>query len=352
MNEIHINGKWLAQSLTGTQRYANEMVRALLTLAPERRFVVDVPADASVPQWLTDSGARVDRSRWSGVAFEQLHLPIASRGALLLNFAGPAPLLKRKQLVTMHDATPFRFSATFRRSFVAFYAVMYFLLSRTAAHLVTVSRFSAGELAEYLRVPAERFTVAHCAADGFDTVAERAPELADTTDVSSSFVVVGTLAQHKNLPDPVNALVSEGYWTIVVGASGNPQVFSDASPLATGATVAGRLDDAELAYLYRHCRALVFPSRYEGFGLPVIEAQTSGCPVICSDAAAIPEVASDAAIYFAPNDTQAMLDGVRRISEDSGLRAKLIRMGHENTQRFSWHLSAERVLEAISPSSR
>ncbi|WP_461665206.1 glycosyltransferase family 4 protein [Gordonia sputi] len=350
MREIHINGKWLAQSMTGTQRYANEMVRALLTLAPERRFVVDVPADAEVPEWLVDSGARVHRSRWSGVAFEQLDLPLTTRGALLLNFAGPAPLLKRKQLVTMHDATPFRFSSTFRRSFVAFYAVMYFLLSRTAAHLVTVSRFSAGELADFLHVPAERFDVAHCAADGFDAVDEHAPDLGDTVDIAKSVVVVGTLAQHKNLPEPVNALVSEGFPVIVVGASGNPQVFSDASPLAAGATVAGRLDDAELAYLYRHCRALVFPSRYEGFGLPVVEAQVSGCPVVCSDAASIPEVAGEAAVFFAPGDAQAMIDAVRRVSEDTGLRTKLIRMGHDNARRFSWRLSAERVLEAITPS--
>lgn len=351
MTEIHVNGKWLAQSMTGTQRYADEMVRALMELSSDHRFVIHVPADAQIPQWLNESGAQIRHARWTGLAFEQFHLPAVTRGSLLLNFAGPAPLLKRRQLVTMHDATPFRFSSTFRRSFVSFYAVMYFLLSRTASHLVTVSHFSASELADFLRVPSERFVVAYCAADEFDAIEAITPELAEKVDVPGSLVVVGTLAQHKNLPAPVNALVGEGFSVVVVGASGNPQVFSEASPLSPGAVVAGRLSDGELAWLYRHCRALVFPSRYEGFGLPVLEAQVSGCPVICSDAASLPEVAGDAALFFAPDDTQAMLDAVHSVSDDDSVRTELIHLGKRNRERFSWRLSAQRVLDAITSSA-
>ena len=96
---------------------------------------------------------------FGGHLFEQIYLPVATAGRLLLNFAGPAPLLKRRQLVTMHDATPFRFSETFRRDFVASFYLMNFILGRTALQLQTVSNFSADELADVLGVPAHRFMV-------------------------------------------------------------------------------------------------------------------------------------------------------------------------------------------------
>ena len=162
-----------------------------------------VPAGADVPDWLAQR-AEIRRGPTKAVVFEQIYLPVATAGQLLLNFAGPAPLLKRRQLVTMHDATPFRFPQTFRRTFVGFYAVMYGALGRYARHLVTVSHFSAGELGSVLRIPHARFTVAGCAAD---RLTEVDPERPDVAGVDGSFyLVVGTLATHKNLPAPVRAI--------------------------------------------------------------------------------------------------------------------------------------------------
>ena len=139
--------------------------------------------------------------------FEQIYLPAATLGEILLNFAGPAPLLKRRQLVTMHDATPFRYPRTFRHSFVAFYYVMYFLLARTARQLVTVSSFSAGELADVLRVPVDRFIIAGCAADALTRTEPVKPDMATHP---GAYIVVGTLAKHKNLSRAVAAMYRIG----------------------------------------------------------------------------------------------------------------------------------------------
>ena len=196
--EVHVNGKWLAQRLTGTQRYANEIVRSIVSTCC-MNLVIHVPSDAEVPEWAIQPHVEIRRAPFNGVVFEQLYLPFASAGKLLLNFAGPAPLMKRRQLVTMHDATPFRFPRTYRRTFVAFYFAMYFLVSRTALQLVTVSRFSAEDLGKVLRVPASRFIVAGCAADSLVDVESAEPALDVTGD---HYLVVGTLAQHKNLLDP------------------------------------------------------------------------------------------------------------------------------------------------------
>ncbi len=146
MSRVHINGKWLAQPVTGTQRYAAEMVGAIMSMN-RLELVVHLPSGVGVPKSMVRHGVRIRRAPVSGVLFEQFYLPVATAGELLLNFAGPAPLLKRRQLVTMHDATPFRYPSTFSRVFVAFYALMYWVLGRDSAataHRIAVQRDRVG----------------------------------------------------------------------------------------------------------------------------------------------------------------------------------------------------------------
>ncbi|WP_395308426.1 glycosyltransferase family 1 protein [Mycobacterium sp. AMU20-3851] len=351
MTTLHVNGKWLAQRLTGTQRYAGEIVHAILR-EDSVDLVVHVPAGATVPEWLTHPRATIRIAPVKGVVFEQLYLPVVTAGRLLLNFAGPAPLLKKRQLVTMHDATPFRHPHTFRRAFVWFYYVSYFLLGRRADRLVTVSHFSAAELDDVLGIPAERFTVAGCAADALVGITPARPDLDGLT--GPFYLMVGTMARHKNLTAPVTAVAESGRTVVVVGASGNQQVFSDAAPLNGRAVIAGRLSDAELSWLYRNAAALVFPSKYEGFGLPPLEAQSLGCPVLSSAAASLPEVAGAGAVYFDPDDPQTLLAALDRLESDPALVAELRRLGSENASRYRWQSSARAVLDtlgAAQPSS-
>lgn len=344
MSRLHVNGKWLEQRLTGTQRYANEIVRAIDSLGAVE-LVVHVPSGAVVPDWLSQSSnVRIRTAPVKGVVFEQLYLPIVTAGRLLLNFAGPAPIVKRRQLVTMHDATPFRYPQTFTKAFVTFYRVAYTVLGRTARQLVTVSHFSARELDETLGIPVRRFAVVGCAADALAHVAPTAPafELVDPF-----YLVVGTVAVHKNLTAPVAALAASGRTVVVVGASGNQQAFSAASSLPKETVIAGHLTDAELAWLYRNAKALVFPSKYEGFGLPPLEAQKLGCPVVTSSAGSLPEVVGDAGLYFDPDDPTTLLDALTELESSDGLAGDLKRRGFINAERFSWRASAILILQSL-----
>jgi glycosyltransferase involved in cell wall biosynthesis len=344
MAPIHVNGKWLAQRMTGTQRYADEIVRAIIA-TDTVDLVVHVPAGVQVPPWLNHPRVDIRHSRATGVLFEQVCLPIVTAGRLLVNFAGPAPLLKRRQLVTMHDATPFRYPETFRTSFVLFYLVAYYLLGRYAHRLVTVSHFSAAELDDVLGIPADRFVVAGCAADGLADVAPVRPAI-DGTD-RPFYLVVGTLAKHKNLSETIETICESGRDVVVVGASGDQRVFSAASALSRRAVIAGWLSDAELAWLYRNARTLVFPSRYEGFGIPPLEAQTLGCPVVTSDAASLPEVVGEGALYFdssCPSNLAAQLD---RLESDPALADQLRARGLQNAGRYSWSESARTILKSL-----
>ena len=341
---VLINGKWLSAQASGMQRYAGEVARRVLDLDPAARVVV--PRDAALPDWLP--AGRVMRSRLRGIAFEQLALPVRARGAMLLNFAGPAPLLKRDQLVVMHDVTPARFPRTFSRRFVLWYSVLYRVLARRARHLATVSEFSRGELAEVLGVDPARFALAPNGHEHAFEARADAAELTLGTELAARtaddyVLCVGTLTPSKNLGPVTRALAAAGIPVVVVGAAGARRVFADDSALdAPGIHLAGRISDGELALLLRNARALVFPSLYEGFGLPVVEAQALGCPVVASDATSIPEVAGEGALYFDPLRPE---DAVARVRElIPAERRRLISHGHRNVERFSWDRTAAILL--------
>ena len=347
-HRVSVNGKWLSQAVTGTQRYATEVASRLVARDPER-YVLRLPADAPVPAW-APTGLRVARSRWRGVAFEQVALPWAARHELLLSLGGPAPALARRQVVTMHDAGVFRVPESYSRAFRTWYRFLYRTVAPRAAAVLTVSRFSAGELAEALGLPESRFTVA---ANGADHVDDIEPVRPDLPFVDEPFLLcVGTPAAHKNLALPLAALGTGPRPLVVVGAVSAERVFGtptdgpEAEP-APAAVVLGRISDGEVVWLYRHADVLVFPSRYEGFGLPVVEAQRLGCPVVCSDAASLPEVAGAGAVYFAPDDPISLRAALEEVDSD---REGWSGRGRSNAERFRWAdtvAAIEQVLERV-----
>ncbi len=338
--QLTINGKWLGARQSGMQRFAGEVARRVLDLEPDARVLV--PRGAELPSWLP--AERTSRSRFRGIAFEQLALPWMARGTMLLNLAGAAPLVAREQLVVMHDATPARFPTTFSRAFVLWYSIMNRVLSRRSRQLSTVSEFSRTELSDVLGVPADRFTVTPNGAGHLPLVPgiENADLEARMTD--PYIVCVGNLTPNKNLAPVTTALARAGRNVIVVGAGGTNRVYAQQSGLdEPGIWLAGRLDDAELALVISRAEALVFPSLYEGFGLPIVEAQALGCPVIASDRTSVPEVAGDGALYFDPSDPQQAVDLVRGL--DAAGRQQLIARGYRNAARFSWDATAASIVD-------
>lgn len=352
---VLVNAKWTSQPLTGTQRYAAELLRAVVAADP-RQFEFVFPADGVVPTWLAPHTA-YRRLRSRGLFFEQVALPWVARGRQLVSLSGPAPIFARQQVVALHDAAVFAHPQTFSRAFVLWYRLMYRALARSRATLVTVSPFSAHELAAALQVPATRFIVIPNGSDHVDRLAEADPGIGR----SSGFVLcLGTRARHKNLSGPLAAMAGAGIPTVVVGAGTDGRVFApdgdieglsgSVDPHEAAPQFLGRLTDGEILWLYRRADALLFPSRYEGFGLPVVEAQRAGCPVVASDAAAVPDTAGSGAVLVSPDDTHAMVEAVRRLRADAQARAALVEAGRHNAARFTWAQSAELLRTALGSS--
>lgn len=107
----------------------------------------------------------------------------------------------------------------------------------------------------------------------------------------------------------------------------------------------GRVDDSELINLYQNAYAFIFPSFYEGFGIPPLEAQSCGCPVLASNKASIPEILGESALYFDPFNEEEIVLAMISIIKDENIRLDLIKKGHENIIRFSWEISADKMIE-------
>jgi glycosyltransferase involved in cell wall biosynthesis len=348
---LAVNGRFLSQATTGTQRYALELTTRLAA-RHGRRVVVHVPRGTPVPA-VIEQAADVRESWASGQVFEQVVLPWLARRDLLLSLGGPAPVLARSQVATLHDVSVFRHPETYSRGFRTWYRGMYRLLARRAVRVLTVSSFSAGELAAVLRMPAGRVSVVPNGGDHVDRFTPAQPDLgsveARLVDGEPWVLCVGTFARHKNLVPALDALEEAGISSVVVGARGGNRVFADAGEGRWNrATFAGRLSDDELAWLYRRATALVFPSLYEGFGIPVVEAQRLGCPVVALRAGPMAEVAGDGAVLCDPAEPQQVVRAVREIAADPARRSALVESGRLNAERYTWDRSADLLEQALA----
>jgi glycosyltransferase involved in cell wall biosynthesis len=168
-------------------------------------------------------------------------------------------------------------------------------------------------------------------------------------------LAAGTLEPRKNLPRLIAAFAAlpeearGGRLLVLAGAPGweTQETFASVSSHAQLVRTLGYVSDADLAALYRGADAFCYPSLYEGFGIPVLEAMRSGTAVLTSARSSMPEVAGDAALYVDPLDTADIARALRRLLADSALRGQLAQRGLERARRFSWEETARAVLRAL-----
>lgn len=351
-----INGRFLSQPLTGVQRYAVEIVRALdAELTRGHPLARDLAVELIVPPGSRDLDletiATVTRGAFGGHAWEQLVLPSAVKGGLVsLGNAGPVAV--RRHIVCMHDVNTRVFPASYSATYRALQAILLPILGRTARKIATVSHYSADQLVRHGICDRGKLVIA---ANGHEHVRRwRAEHSASTRAVAGphTIVMIGTPAPHKNLAlilGLAGRLAAAGMRVAIVGDRHEAvyrAVGLGADP--AGVTWLGRIDDGEMAALLQDCLCLAFPSFVEGFGLPPLEAMAIGCPVVASDRASLPELCGDAALYAPPDSPDAWLACFSRLNGDAVLRRDIVERGRERAKRFSWAMSARTYIEAMS----
>lgn len=352
-----INGRFLAQPMTGVQRYAYEVVRALdQLLAESSGSARDLEVELLVPP---DAKASLDlaaiRTRTVGrlrrYAWEQAELPAHARGGLI-SLCNTGPILHRKQILCIHDVNTRTCPRSYAWRFRAAYRVLLPALGRTAHTITTVSAYSAGELARLGIRSRDRIVVAP---GGHDHVLRWQPERSARVEraiAPNTIVIIGSPAPHKNsgfLLEMSTRLASAGLCLAIVGAA-DPRVYNvaEGDPAVGNALWLGRATDGELAALLEGCMCLAFPSLVEGFGLPPLEAMALGCPVVTSDRASMPEICGDAALYASPEDADAWLDRFMELHRSPGLRRQMIARGRARAESFRWKHTAGCYLRAMA----
>lgn len=235
--------------------------------------------------------------------------------------------------------------------------------ARAASRIVTVSEFSASEICRAYAIDRERVTVTPLGVDrAFGRDAEITCEL--PAGVTTPFLLhVGDLHERRNLAMLVDALIearrhfgaTSGLSLVLVGsdrgvADGLCRVAHEAE-VPEAVVLLGDVSEDRLRALYRCATALVYPSLYEGFGLPLVEAMASGTPVIASSAASIPEVVGDAAVLLDPTDAPAWADAIVRVVNDETLRDRLRAAGLKRASQFTWRRTAELTLDVYRRAS-
>jgi glycosyltransferase involved in cell wall biosynthesis len=310
--------------LGGVERWARELAARLPALRPGGYEVVAPPA------------ALAHRA---GHAWEQAVLPLRARHApWLLCPANLAPLAHPRVAVVLHDAAPLREPGWYSPAYARLQQALLPAIARRARLVVTVSAFSAAELRALLGVEAV------VVPGGVDH--DRFRPGVPRPDRAPYVLTVGSRTSRKNtgvLEEAARRLAERGVELLAVGGD-RPQFAAGAG--AAGVRELGRVPDAELPGLYAGALAFALPSRYEGFGLPLLEAMACGTPVVAADATALPDTAGGAALLAAPDDPRAWADALAAaLTDPEPLRAR----GLARAAAFSWDRTARGVDALLRP---
>jgi glycosyltransferase involved in cell wall biosynthesis len=356
----------------GIGRYTRDLIAALAETDRENRYTLfcagDAPPEGERNRWPDNFTLRVSNlpARWLTVGWHRLKLPVPVE-----RFAGDCdifhspdftlpPLRAAAGVVTVHDLSFLRLpqyadpglAAHLRRSVPE-------AVSR-AARVLADSENTRKDLGELLDVPPEKVSVVTPGVGPhFRPVRDsvRLNEVRARYNLPEWFILfVGTIEPRKNLARLISAFGALRRQTglphalVIVGGAGwlNEGIYDQVGKegLDEHVRFPGFVADADLPGLYTLADLLAFPSLYEGFGIPPLEAMACGTPVVASNRSSIPEAVGSAALLVDPEDVDGMADAMARVLGNASLRARLSDLGRAQAARFSWHAAAEKLREA------
>lgn len=343
---IIINGRFLSQRLTGIQRFAYEICCALHQIGVP--CIILAPTDICDEYDLADLPVTVIGGKGSHF-WEQVTLPIYMKrhhnGQLLLSLSGLSPLWYHRNILTIHDISYLLKPRAYSRIYCLYYRLMTPLAAKRAQKIITVSRFSKGEIMHYLGVPENKIAVIYNAV--------RQTTLLPREKTDRYILTVGSLMPRKNIKrllEAYCALEQPDFDLYIAG--GMHAAFADAEwskyTDRKGVRFLGYVSGDVLTHLYRNATAYISPSLYEGFGIPLVEAMTQECPLVVSDIPVFHEVCGKAAVYFNPLDITDIQEKMNAVMHDEPLRRQLLEDGIHQAARFSWEQSAKEIAKLIN----
>jgi glycosyltransferase involved in cell wall biosynthesis len=348
----------------GTETYARSLIKAFARQKDDNEYSVfvnresaelDVTPDENFSRVVCPINATSRAARYS---WEQGAMPLQlfkAKPDLIHSLGYVIPLAARgRQVVTVHDVNYLGhkgWRTGMGRTAFRFFAER---AVQRADRVIAVSRFSRDEIVRHMRVDADKVTVVHSAGR---EVQPRLPNAAEASEIVRSItrpyvMAFSALSAHKNIPRLIAAftkistivphdLVLVGH--MPVKSAARAEIESAGAGQRVHFT--GYIPESDVAALLQNASLFAFPSLYEGFGLPLLDAQNAGVPVVCSSAGSLPEIAGDSAILFDPHSEDDIANALKRALLDTDLRAQLVARGHENARSFSWDRTARETLD-------
>jgi glycosyltransferase involved in cell wall biosynthesis len=296
---------------------------------------------------------------------EQLSVPLDLRRERVDLFHAPhyvlPPLTRCRSVVTIHDCIHLRFPQYLpNRAAYAYARGSLWIATHRSDRVLTVSEASKRDILRYFRIPDSKIDVIYNAIDerfGQEPRSEEIERVRERYQLDGPFVLyAGNIKPHKNLERLIEAFHSlrrdgefENVRLLIIGDEISKYATLRRAvhrhKLHKYVRFFGFVPDETLASLYRLASVFVFPSLYEGFGLPPLEAMASGTPVITSNVSSLPEVVGDAALLIDPYEPESIADALRRVLSDAALRESLRARGFARAREFSWDRSIRRVRE-------
>ncbi len=335
---------------SGIGRYTTGLARALaargdLELVQVCRPGEDPPVGPGPNSTSVNAGAHPFSLRG---ALQLGRLVVAAKPDIIHSLHFPTPMpLDRPLVVTLHDLTPMVvpgvLPSTVKRTIYRRWNIR---ATRRAARIIVPSQATAQDVSRLFTVSQHKLEIIPEAVDDFSCgpIASLEGRLADLAS-QPYLLSMGNTKPHKDLPTLLQAFSllasSEPDLRLLLVGAGPPGYIdrntAKAPPeIRARVSFTGWVEDTELRALYSGALAFVFPSRYEGFGLPPLEAMAFGAPVVCAEASSLPEAVGEAALFFPSGDAPGLAEVLRRLLHDPALREDLKRAGREHAARFSW----------------
>ena len=361
--KIGVNGRFLAAKRTGVQRAAYNLLKTLIEIDRTNRYFIFAGEDQlHKPEWAFPNVTVVPSGIREGASirnhfWEQFTLPTLAKKYkvdVLHSPANIAPLFySGKSIVHIHDlcfvVNPQWYSFSFR----TLYNLVIPRLAKKASKVTTNSNNSKNDLLQFFSLDASRVSLVYWAVDDifFDQSDHKKEAL--NWHLKDYILYVGSLEPRKNIRILVEAYEilrnkNPNIKTKLILIGGESPLFGDVrlqiKRYKEDVIFQGFVDDKMLREFYRHASVVAYPSLYEGFGLPPLEAMASGVPVVTSTTSSMPEVVGDAALMINPQNVEELASSLSLVLNDENLRKELIRRGYEQVKKFSWYQAARKTL--------
>lgn len=290
-----------------------------------------------------------------GHGWEQLALPVHARGHLLWSPAGTGPVLVRDQVVTVHDIAPIDYPEGYSPAFRRWYEVLWRRLLPRVRAIITVSEFNKRRLVERLDLSPDSIHVTPLAVDQsyfYRRSEDEVRAVRRKHGLPDKFVLfVGSPSARKNIRGLIEAWRTcrdrDAHLVLAGGVGSIGLAGGELPDLPPRTIVTGRIDDADLPALFSAATLFAYPSIYEGFGLPPLEAMACGTPCLVSNVTSLPEVAGPASRQVDPYDVPAMTRALDELLSDAALLSRLRETGLSHVKRFSWDATARQTQDIL-----